>query len=102
MSKELIWGIVALVLFIALLAPAEQALLNVTGRRLDRRRRVIRSIVYLLGIGAWAYLSYLKWYQTASEWWFIGFLIVACLWKLIVDVFIFGVSDQAPPSSADQ
>ncbi len=101
MSRELIWGIVALVLFIVLLAPAEHALLNVTRRRLDRRRRVIRSMVFLLGIGIWAYLSYLKWYQTASEWWFIGFLIVAGLWKLIVDVLIFGLSEQTPPSSAN-
>lgn len=102
MSRELIWGIVALVLFIALLAPAEHALLNVTRRRLDRSRRVIRSIVFLVGIGTWAYLSYLQWYQTASEWWFIGFLVMAGVWKLIVDVLIFGVSDRPPPSRADQ
>ena len=101
MARELIWGIVALVAFIALLAPAEHALLNATRRRLDRSRRVIRAIVFLAGIGAWAYLSYLKWYQTASEWWFIGFLIVAALWKLIVDVLIFGVSDRMPPSRVD-
>lgn len=94
MSKDLIWGIVALVLFIALLAPSEYALLNVTRRRLDRSRRFIRSIVFLVGIGTWAFFSYVRWYRTSSEWWFIGFLIVAGLWKLTVDVLIFGVSDR--------
>ena len=101
MSRDLILGIAALVLFIALLAPAERALLNVLRRRLDRSRRVIRSFLFLVGVGAWAYVSYLKMYGTSSEVWFISFLIVAGVWKLIVDVLIFGVSDPTRSSKLD-
>lgn len=100
MNRDLLWGLVALVLFIVILAPAERALLNLTRRRLDRSRRVIRSLLFLVGMGAWAYVSYIKVYRTSSEWWFIGFLIVAGLWKLIVDVLIFGVHDRAHSSGA--
>ena len=94
MNRDLIWGIVALVLFIVILAPAEHALLNVTRRRLDRSRRVLRALLFLVGVGAWAYVSYLRIYPSSSAWWFIGFLIVAGLWKLIVDVLIFGISER--------
>lgn len=98
MNRDLIWGIVALVLFIVILAPAEHALLNVTRRRLDRSRRVPRAFFFLVGVGAWAYVSYLRIYPSSSEWWYIGFLIVAGVWKLIVDVLIFGISDRAHSS----
>lgn len=101
MTKELLWGIAALVLFIALLAPAEHALLNAMRRRLDRSRRVIRSMLFLLGVGAWGYVSYLRMYGNSSELWFISFLIVAGVWKLIVDVLIFGFSDPARSSKLD-
>lgn len=98
MSRDLILGIVALVLFIVILAPAERALLNVTRRRLDRRRRVVRAMLFLVGMGAWAYVTYIKVYPSSSEWWFFGFLIVAGLWKLTIDVLIFGVPDRARSS----
>jgi hypothetical protein len=100
-SRQLVWGIVALVLFIALLAPAEHTLLRVTGRRLDRSRRVVRSFLFLAGVGAWAYVSYLRMYSNSSSLWFISFLIVAGIWKLIVDVLIFGVSERTHSSKLD-
>jgi hypothetical protein len=100
-SRQLVWGIVALVLFIVLLAPAEHNLLRVTKRRLDRKRRVIRAFLFLAGVGAWAYVSYLRMYSSSSGWWFISFLIVAGIWKLIVDVLIFGVSERAHSSKLE-
>ena len=94
MSKELILAVVGLVLFIALLSQAERALLQVMQRRLDRSRRVIRALLFLVGILAWGYGSSLLWYRSASGWWFVIFLVVAGAWKLIIDVLVFGVPDR--------
>lgn len=98
MSRDLVLGLIGIVLFLVLLAPTERALLNLTRRHLDRRRRVIRSIVFLAGMAAWAYLTYQPLYRLSRVWWFVGFLVVAGLWKLVVDVLIFGAPDR--PGSA--
>lgn len=99
MWSDLAVGIVGTVLFLVLLAQAERALKALTRRHLDRSRRVIRSGVFLAGAGAWAYASYVPLYRFGSEWWwFAGFLVVAGVWKLVVDVLIFGVPDR--PDSA--
>ena len=94
MSKSLLIAIGALVLLLAGLGPAERALMRWTGRRLDRSRRVLRAFVFLFGIAAWGYGSYLRLYPISSNAWFFIFLLVAGLWKLIVDVLIFGVPDR--------
>ncbi len=94
MSSNLIVGLVGLLLLLVLLAPAERALLSLTRRRLDRSRRVVRSIVFLVGIFAWGYATYVPFYRVAAQWWFIGFLIVAGVWKLVVDVLLFGAPDR--------
>jgi hypothetical protein len=92
--RNLIVGLIGLFLLIVLLVPAEHALLNLTHRRLDRSRRVVRAAVFLAGVCAWAYASYGPLYQLASQWWFISFLVVAGVWKLVVDVLIFGAPDR--------
>ena len=98
MSIDLVFGLLGMVLLLVLLALAERALMNLTRRHLDRSRRVIRSIVFLAGVAAWAYASYVPLYRFGRQWWFISFLVVTGLWKLVVDVLIFGVPN--PPDSA--
>jgi hypothetical protein len=95
MFGNLAVGLVGLVLLLVLLVPAERALLNVTRRRLDRRRRVPRALLFLVGVASWGYVSYAPLYGSAGRWWFISFLVVAGVWKLVVDVLIFGVPDRA-------
>ncbi|HTW75988.1 MAG TPA: hypothetical protein VMD56_13835 [Steroidobacteraceae bacterium] len=97
MSSDLWVGIVGLVLLLALLPAAEHALKKLTRRHLDRRRRVIRAFLFLIGVAAWAAVSYEAWFGRSRQGWFISFLIVAGAWKLVVDVLIFGVRD--PPDS---
>jgi Na+-driven multidrug efflux pump len=102
MSGSLVINVMALVLMLVLLAAAEQALKRLTGRRLDRSRRVLRAIVYLAGVCAWALVSYLGIFRGAGEWWFVSFLAVAGLWKLIVDLFIFGAPQRSSSPRADR
>jgi len=102
MSRELVVGVVGLVLLLVLLGPAEHGLLKLMDRHLNRSRRVIRAFLFLAGVAAWAYLSYVPLYQFNRQWWFISFLIVAGVWKLVVDVLIFGVQnakDSVKPTS---
>ena len=93
MSSDLVVGLVGLVLLLVLLGPAERGLLKLTHRHLNRSRRVIRAFMFLAGVSAWAYSSYVPLYEFSRQWWFISFLIVAGVWKLVVDVLIFGARD---------
>lgn len=95
----LVMGLGGIVLLLVLLVQAERALKALTRRHLDRSRRVTRSVVFLAGAAAWAFASYAPLYRSGRQWWwFASFLIVAGVWKLVVDVLIFGVPDR-PDSS---
>lgn len=94
MSGTLVINVIALVLLLVLLAAAEHALLTLTRRQLDRSRRVIRAIAFLLGMGAWGLISYFFIFTAGGEWWFISFLAAAGIWKLVVDVLIFGTPER--------
>jgi hypothetical protein len=94
MLSKLVVGLVGTVLLFVLLVPAERELKKLTRRHLDRSRRVIRSVVFLAGVAAWAYASYVPLYRFGAEWWFMSFLVVVGLWKLVGDVLIFGVPDR--------
>jgi hypothetical protein len=94
MSVTLVINVIALILLLVLLAAAERALIKLTRRHLDRSRRVIRAIVFLLGIGGWGWISYFRLFPAGGEWWFVSFLVVAGVWKLLVDVLIFGVPER--------
>ena len=94
MSGTLVIDVIALVLLLVLLAAAERALLTLTRRHLDRSRRVIRAICFLVGMGAWGLISYFFIFPTGGQWWFTCFLAAAGIWKLIVDVLIFGAPEQ--------
>lgn len=99
MWNNLVLGLVGVVLLLVLLVQAERALKALTRRRLDRNRRVIRSGVFLAGTAVWAYASYAPLYRSGRQWlWFASFLIVAGVWKLVVDVLIFGVPDLSDPA----
>lgn len=92
-------GLVGVVLLLVLLVQAERALKALTRRHLDRSRRVIRAFMFLAGTAAWAYASYAPLYLSGRQWWwFASFLVVAGVWKLVVDILIFGVPDR--PDSA--
>lgn len=101
MSRDLVVGLLGLVLLLALLGPAEGALLRFTRRHLNRSRRVVRAFLFLAGVAAWGYFSYAPLYRSSRQWWFFSFLIVAGLWKLIVDVLIFGVRDPLDSAKPD-
>lgn len=97
--SNLVLGLVGMVLLLVLLVQAERVLKARTRRHLDRSRRVIRSVVFLAGAAAWAYASYAPLYRSGRQWWwFASFLVAAGVWKLVVDVLIFGVRDR--PDSA--
>jgi cytochrome c oxidase assembly factor CtaG len=97
--SKLVVGLVGMVLLLVLLVQAERALIVRTRRRLDRSRRALRSFVFLVGVAAWAYASYAPLYLSGRQWWwFASFLVVAGVWKLVVDILIFGVPDR--PDSA--
>ena len=88
--------LVVTVLWVALLLPAERALLSVTRRRLDLRfsRRVVRSVVFVAGVAAFVYAFYGPLYRSGRHWWYISFFVAAGLWKLLLDVLIVGVPDR--------
>lgn len=102
MSRDLLVGLVGLLLLLVLLGPAERLLLKLTHRHLNRSLRVIRAFAFLAGVATWGYLSYAPLYELSRQWWFFSFLIVAGAWKLVVDVLIFGArdaKDSAKPGS---
>jgi hypothetical protein len=104
MSSSLVVYLVVTVLWVALLLPAERALLNLTRRHLDLRwsRRVIRSVAFFAGVAAFIYVFYEPLYRCGKQWWFISFFVVASLWKLLLDVLIVGVPDRSDSSKPSQ
>jgi hypothetical protein len=94
MWMNLVVGLAGSVLLVVLLVLAERELKKMMRRHLDRSRRFIRSVVYLAGVAAWAYASYAPLHRFGGLWWFMSFLVVSGLWKLVVDVLIFGVPDR--------